>query len=596
MSLTIDQVAQYAHDAGFRGEGLVMAVAVSGAETGGTFNPTLDSPPNHTTGPDNGSIDRGLWQLNTYWHAEVSDAQAHDPAASARETYRISHGGTNWDGWSTTHGSPAPYKAYLGRARAAVDRFAGGGRDDSGTPVTFLGADTEPALDIRIGGQLARHELGYALVSAPVSYTTEEASQLTLVFDDNDYLILARFKLEAGPSGTPIEAAGRRWRIFSVGTQAGPKGPQTVLVCQPSGVMRLRGFTPSTAKHVSPTDYMAVQAATAGLAFHGEQTAVQPSVGPKPTRDPVTGEKRREYAWEVGQRLAQDRKMRCYESGGTLFFGTPQFLAEAAPLWQLSVKGAEDDLSPGEKRVKAVGYPTVSDQAFGSTRPKRTMSFQVPRAAGEKWRGGDEVWIAGVPGLGGRVTATVTSVAWDIAKPLDPVSIQAADRTMWVSQYASGADRKASDLVDGEPGHVAGVVNATGRSALDFVTVCLRQTGDAYVWGAGRDINDPNPDSFDCSGLVYWGCAQVGVTIGSWSGAQYEDCARAGTLISIEEAARTRGALLFEGYHGADHVVVSLGDGQHTIEARGTAYGVVKGPIAGRPWSAAGRIPGMRYS
>src|SRR5207253_6085129 len=124
-----------------------------------SFDPKLDSAPNRTSGPDNGSIDRGLWQINSYWHREVSDAEAHNPSKSAAAAYRISHGGSNWSAWSTYNSGA--YKAYLARARSAVDRIGqgGGGRDNSGTPVTFLGADDEPALDIRIGGQLARREL-----------------------------------------------------------------------------------------------------------------------------------------------------------------------------------------------------------------------------------------------------------------------------------------------------------------------------------------------------------------------------------------------------------------------------------------------------
>lgn len=593
MSLTVNRVAQVAHAAGFRGDALETAVAVSGAETGGTYNPTLDSAPNHTSGPDNGSVDRGLWQFNSYWHAEVSDSDAHDPDASARAAYRISRGGSSWTAWSTYNSGA--YKAYLPAARAAVAAL---GAPDAGsnarTPVRFLEPDTDPAIDIRVGGQRMPREISYYLVAAAVEYTTQEASQLTLSFDDNDYLILQRFKLTSGPDGTPIEAAGSRWRPYSIGTRPGPKGPQTILVCQTSGVMRLRGFTPSAARHISPTQFMAIQAATAGLAFHGEQTAKQPHVGPQKVADPVTGEKRRENAWELGQRLAADRKMVCYESGGTLYFGTPQFLAETAKTWQPTVRGVSDGADFGVE-LPVMGWPTVTDLAFGSTRPKRTMAIEVDRSVGQKVRAGDELWLAGVPGLGGRVTATVTSVAWNLGQKQAPVTVQAADRSMWASQYASAGDAKASDLLAAPAGQVAGTVNLASKSAMDFVTLCLRQVGDTYVWGAGRNVNDPNPEAFDCSGLVFWACAQLGVKIGSWSGAQYDDCRRAGRLISISEAAATRGALLFEGAGGSQHVAVSLGDGKHTVEARGTAYGVCKSTIVDRPWSAAGLIPGLRY-
>ena len=65
-----------------------VAVSVSLAESGGDA---------HVQGPNSdGSIDRGLWQLNSRWHPEVSDACAYDPECNAKETFRISKQGTNF--------------------------------------------------------------------------------------------------------------------------------------------------------------------------------------------------------------------------------------------------------------------------------------------------------------------------------------------------------------------------------------------------------------------------------------------------------------------------------------------------------------------
>lgn len=596
--LTVDQVAVHAYRAGFRGQGLVTAVAVSGAETGGSFDADLNSPPNHTSGPDNGSIDRGLWQLNSYWHREVSNADAHDPDAAARAAYRISNGGTNWRAWSTYNSGA--YKKYRGEAISAGAKASGGrldaAGDSSGSPA-FLGPDNEPAVDIRIGGQQATRDLGYALIGGSMSMTTQEASALELLFDDNDYRIWDQFKLAAGPDGTVVEAYDLRWRCFAVGTEPGSKGPATRLTLQPSGVMRMRGYTPKPAKHMSPTDYMAIQAATAGLRFRGEQSAKRPDIAPQKVNDAVTGEKRDEYAWEMGQRLAVELNFIAYESGGVYHFGSPQQLAESAKLYQLSVNGMT--IADGGDLLKPWGSPTVRASQLNQPGkpPARTLDCQLSRDDIERLRAGLELLLVGIPQIDNIPSMTITSIGWDVINPLTPGRLQAVDRSLFYSRYATTADQRASaPVVSNDSGDVAGVAHAGTKSALDFVTFCLQQIGDTYVWGAGRNTNDPNPDSFDCSGLVYWAANKVGVHTGTVSGTQYEDCAAHGRLISIEKAAFTRGALLFEGYHGATHVAVSLGDGQHTIEARGRAYGVNKQPIQGRPWSGAGLIPGMRYS
>jgi hypothetical protein len=71
-------------------------------------------------------------------------------------------------------------------------------------------------------------------------------------------------------------------------------------------------------------------------------------------------------------------------------------------------------------------------------------------------------------------------------------------------------------------------------------------------------------------------------------------CRQRGTTLTVEQAIRTRGALIFRQRGGGanDHVVISLGDGT-TIEARGRAYGVVICKVYGRDWTSGGYVPGM---
>lgn len=130
-----------------------------------------------------------------------------------------------------------------------------------------------------------------------------------------------------------------------------------------------------------------------------------------------------------------------------------------------------------------------------------------------------------------------------------------------------------------------GVVTA-GKTASAFVALCQKQVGDRYIFGAEANLSDPDPDVFDCSELVQWACARLGVVIPDGSSNQ-----RARVIpMSVAEAAKTRGALLFR----PGHVAISLGSGNATVEARGREYGVVN-YIIGNRFDYAGKIPGLKY-
>lgn len=98
--------------AGFTGDHLVTAVAVAMAES--RCDPAATG---HNNGPPP-SDDRGLWQINDYWHPEVSDACAYDAACNARAAYRISRGGDDWTPWSTYNNGT--YLSYMKQAADAA--------------------------------------------------------------------------------------------------------------------------------------------------------------------------------------------------------------------------------------------------------------------------------------------------------------------------------------------------------------------------------------------------------------------------------------------------------------------------------------------
>jgi Lysozyme like domain len=109
------RIARVAERAGFGGQGWVISVAVSLAESGGWTRARHINT--------DCSVDRGLWQINSYWHGEVPDRQAFRPLGAARAAYRISAGGSDWTPWTTYDNGAS--QAYMAQALAAVRQLGG---------------------------------------------------------------------------------------------------------------------------------------------------------------------------------------------------------------------------------------------------------------------------------------------------------------------------------------------------------------------------------------------------------------------------------------------------------------------------------------
>ncbi len=118
-SAAADLCASVASRAGFSGDRLVTAVAVGMGES--SCRPDAQNANGPTKGCPNGSVDRGLWQINSCWHPSVSKSCAYDAQCNANAAYRISAKGTNFKPWvAYTNGS---YRNHLEAARAAVGRL-----------------------------------------------------------------------------------------------------------------------------------------------------------------------------------------------------------------------------------------------------------------------------------------------------------------------------------------------------------------------------------------------------------------------------------------------------------------------------------------
>ncbi|WP_218023469.1 NlpC/P60 family protein [Nocardia altamirensis] len=116
-----------------------------------------------------------------------------------------------------------------------------------------------------------------------------------------------------------------------------------------------------------------------------------------------------------------------------------------------------------------------------------------------------------------------------------------------------------------------------GSAAVETVVDrAMSQLGVIYAWGGG-DANGPTQGisdgggaadahgdyekvGFDCSGLMIYAFAGIGVPLPHYSGYQYN----AGTRVPLDQ--RARGDMLFWGANASQHVALYLGDGQ-MIEA-----------------------------
>jgi cell wall-associated NlpC family hydrolase len=163
----------------------------------------------------------------------------------------------------------------------------------------------------------------------------------------------------------------------------------------------------------------------------------------------------------------------------------------------------------------------------------------------------------------------------------------------------------ATALAQATGATAATIPTGSSTTAQNFLATALAQQGKPYVYGATALTSDPNPKAFDCSELTKWAAARNGVTIPDGATAQYLSIRDHGTTMSVDQALHTPGALLFHFGHEpknlgdipADgHVAISVGDGVHTIEARGHKYGTgvfeATGNRAGF-FNYAGMIPGM---
>ena len=119
----------------------------------------------------------------------------------------------------------------------------------------------------------------------------------------------------------------------------------------------------------------------------------------------------------------------------------------------------------------------------------------------------------------------------------------------------------------------------TSSGAAGAVQAAQGEIGVPYTWGGASPST-----GFDCSGLIMWAYAQVGISLPHFSGAQWD----ATTHIPLADI--QPGDLLFYGPGGSEHESMYIGGGM-MVEATHTGSFVMDNPLrTGDGFSGVGRV------
>jgi peptidoglycan DL-endopeptidase RipA len=238
-----------------------------------------------------------------------------------------------------------------------------------------------------------------------------------------------------------------------------------------------------------------------------------------------------------------------------------------------------------EQRAEATRLAAARDEAQAKLEAARLEAARqwsagkggpgVP-ASGDRWDPGSP---GSTPPAGGRSWEGL----WDPTLPMipsanvpgDPIAVinEVLGISATSTQVTAGMGRGFLQQLGILKPDDTGITNATpggriprvyGRQASEYVIRRgMSQIGVPYSWGGGnaagpsRGIDSgAGITGFDCSGLVLYSFAGVGIRLPHYSGSQYNMGRK------IPSAQMRRGDVIFYGPGGSQHVTIYLGDGQ----------------------------------
>ncbi|MBB2990527.1 cell wall-associated NlpC family hydrolase [Mycolicibacterium iranicum] len=255
------------------------------------------------------------------------------------------------------------------------------------------------------------------------------------------------------------------------------------------------------------------------------------------------------------------------------------FRSQQAELDRLTAQRAEAQARLEEARTLAAPSSTAPAAAPSGT--------AAPSGAKPAPGGGNGTWDVD-PATGNRETA------WDMTLPQIPSAFVSGDpiqiinavlkiitTSLKVTQDLGRKFLQSIGLLPTPTGITNGAIPTLyGRQATEYVIKRgMSQMGVPYSWGGGnasgpsRGIDSgAGTVGFDCSGLMLYMFAGVGVKLDHYSGSQYN----AGRKVPSSQM--RRGDMIFYGPNASQHVAMYLGDGQ-MLEAPYTGSVVKISPV-----------------
>lgn len=599
------EVAQLVKQAGFPESVHATMVAIFKAES--SWRTDAIGGPNR-----NGTYDRGIAQINDV-HGYDRGKLVNDAAYNVTCAKKI-YDRQGLGAWSVYNSGG--YQKHMNEARQAVAQAAG----VNGTPAVqgtaAAGAEQKPAITYGPPGP----QLTLAGVGTPLAAAAETPGALSGlkvigadVQGDFSAVVIGKPSYEAGmgqvpnltftiadPQGDLLWQQRAIWQRGVRVTWADLDMRLDEITFEPGGhktgqltitaidhivyaLQQLRGER--TAGGISAVQWLDGELRLAGLdpnrCLLGESVPTQSEIARDLPEQDGGESSSQDYpsAWTTIQRLAKELGKRCFISGSRIVFGSSGFaMAWAAPGdlrigWHNAPEGARWQDMPTGKST-AIGKRYVTE-----------VSGRVPLNRALFFRPGASVIVHNTPSIAaGDRAFVVSAVSHELARDADGADVTLIEPVDPPAEPPTGNNASVNA---GSTGTGPGTSGGGADGQIDqFVSLCLQQVGDRYVFGAEARANDPNPGSFDCSELIEWAAGRVGISpkVPDGSSAQINHC----RSIPVSQAINTKGALLWH----SGHIAVSLGNGK-TVEAQNSRVGVVQG-TAGNRFKRGGLIPGAK--
>ncbi|HEX3548642.1 MAG TPA: NlpC/P60 family peptidoglycan endopeptidase RipA [Mycobacterium sp.] len=268
---------------------------------------------------------------------------------------------------------------------------------------------------------------------------------------------------------------------------------------------------------------------------------------------------------ETSQRDAVSALTHAQQTFGSQHAELDRLIAERADA-QAKLDQARNWSAPAGARPAAAPAPAPAPSANASANWDR-----APDRPTGNWDAAWDPTLPAVPSafVGGDPIAIINSV------------LGIASTSTQVTQQMGHTFLQKLGLVPTPSGYTNGAIpRVYGRQASEYVIRrAMSQMGVPYSWGGGtaagpsHGIDDgAGTVGFDCSGLILYAFAGVGIKLDHYSGSQYNEGRK------IPSSQMRRGDVIFYGPGGSQHVTLYLGDGQ-MLEAPYTGSSVKVSPV-----------------